>query len=54
MTTADVVIVGKRVTGGDALKALLRKEHVVIDLVGIAELGDVIRPWTAMPAAASV
>jgi GDP-mannose 6-dehydrogenase len=47
---ADVIIVGKRVADGDALKRLLRAEHVVIDLVGISELGDVIRPWTAMPA----
>jgi GDP-mannose 6-dehydrogenase len=50
---ADVVIVGKRVAGVDVLKRLLRKEQVVIDLVGISELGDVIRPWTATPAAAS-
>ena len=44
---ADVVIVGKRVADGDTLKTLLRNEHVVVDLVGIAGLGEAIRPWAA-------
>jgi GDP-mannose 6-dehydrogenase len=51
---ADVVIVGKQVAGGEALKNLLGNGKVVIDLVGIPELGRVIRPWTAAPAPASV
>ena len=44
---ADVVIVGKRVTDSDVLQGVLRKDQVVIDLVGIAGLGDAIRPWAA-------
>lgn len=51
---ADIVIVGKPVVSSTLLKGLLSNEHVVIDLVGIAELARAIRPWTAMPAAASV
>lgn len=51
---ADVIVVGKRVAGGDTLKGLLRNEQIVIDLVGIPELGDAIRPWSAVPAASSV
>lgn len=51
---ADVIVVGKRVAGGDTLKGLLRNEQIVVDLVGIPELGDVIRPWSAVSAAASV
>ena len=41
----DVVIVGKQVAGVDELRRLLRTDQTVIDLIGIAELGDVVRPW---------
>ena len=48
---ADVVIVGKRVAGIEALFGRRRAEQVVVDLVGIAELEDVLRPWSASRAA---
>jgi GDP-mannose 6-dehydrogenase len=51
LQSADVVIVGKRVAGVEALFGRRRTEQVVIDLVGIAELDDVLRPWSAARAA---
>lgn len=51
---ADVVIVGKQVRGVATLKSLLRSEQLVIDLVGIPDLGEVVRPWAALCPAASV
>lgn len=51
LQSADVVIVGKRVAGVEALFGRRRTEQVVIDLVGIAELEDVLRPWSAVRAA---
>jgi GDP-mannose 6-dehydrogenase len=47
LTPADVVIVGKRVTGVDRWSTIARSDQTVIDLVGIPELGDVVRPWAA-------
>ena len=43
---ADVIIVGKNLRESERLPALLRREQVIIDLVGIASLGDAIRPWS--------
>lgn len=50
---ADVVVVGKRVAD---VAVLVRacQGRVVIDLVGIAELGEAIRPWASAPAAVAV
>ena len=48
---ADVVIVGKRVAGIDTLYRGRRDTQAVIDLVGIAELGHVLRPWASSGAA---
>jgi GDP-mannose 6-dehydrogenase len=45
----DVVVVGKRVVAGDLLKSIIGG-RVVIDLVGIPELGAAIRPWAGVPA----
>jgi GDP-mannose 6-dehydrogenase len=42
---ADVVIVGKQLSGLERLRDLLREDQTVIDLVGIEALGDVLRPW---------
>jgi GDP-mannose 6-dehydrogenase len=47
---ADVVIVGKRVQGFDGVRQLLRAEHIVIDLVGVAELPKALRPWSGVAA----
>lgn len=43
---ADVVVVGKRVAAAETLAATIGTK-VVIDLVGIAELGQVLRPWAS-------
>jgi len=51
LQSADVVIVGKRVAGVEELLGRRRAGQVVIDLVGIAELEDVLRPWSAARAA---
>jgi GDP-mannose 6-dehydrogenase len=50
---ADVVIVGKRLPEVASLPGLCRADQVLIDLVGIPELGNALRPWssTAPPAA---
>ncbi len=50
---AEVVVVGKKV----APPAVLRDAcagRTVIDLVGIPELGDVLRPWAAAPVVVAV
>jgi GDP-mannose 6-dehydrogenase len=46
---SDIVIVGKRVAKIETLPLLLREEQSVMDLVGIPELGDVVRPWAFTP-----
>jgi GDP-mannose 6-dehydrogenase len=51
---ADVVIVGKHVRGVKTLKSVLRSDQIVIDLVGIRDLGAAIRPWAALCSTASV
>ncbi len=51
VTGSDVIIVGKRLPETSMLRQVLRGDHTVIDLVGIAELGDVIRPWSSSRAA---
>lgn len=47
LQAADVVIVGKRVADIETLYARRRDGQTVIDLVGIAELGVVLRPWAS-------
>jgi GDP-mannose 6-dehydrogenase len=49
---ADVLIVAKRVDGADRLRSLTRPNHIVIDLVGLPEFGDAIRPWASSDIAA--
>jgi GDP-mannose 6-dehydrogenase len=44
---AEVIVVGKPMLGIETLKQLLRTDHVVIDLAGIPELKQAIRPWAA-------
>jgi len=51
VTSSDVIIVAKRVAETAELPALMAPHQTVIDLVGIAELGDVFRPWSAVSAA---
>jgi len=51
VTSSDVIIVAKRLAETAELPALIAPHHTVIDLVGIAELGDVFRPWSAVSAA---
>jgi GDP-mannose 6-dehydrogenase len=46
IATSEVIVVGKRMPQVAALPGLVRPSHTVIDLVGIAELGDVLRPWS--------
>ena len=43
---AAVVVIGKKVVGIDELM-VAATGRTVIDLVGIPELGDVVRPWAA-------
>ena len=51
---AEVIIVNKRVPGVERL-AGLRRDRLIIDLVGIDELGQALRPWGGgSPRAASV
>src|SRR6185436_9297561 len=47
VTNADLVIVGKRLPDVRRLPELLRADQVVLDLVGVPELADAIRPWSA-------
>jgi GDP-mannose 6-dehydrogenase len=51
LAASDVVIVGKRVADIETLHARRRDGQTVIDLVGIEELGDVLRPWASLRAA---
>jgi len=51
ITSSDVIIVAKRLAETAELPALIAPHQTVIDLVGIAELGDVFRPWSAVSAA---
>ena len=51
VTSSDVIIVAKRLAETAELPALIAPHQTVIDLVGIAELGDVFRPWSAVSAA---
>jgi GDP-mannose 6-dehydrogenase len=48
LAAAEVVIVAKRVAGIDAIFALLGPQHAIVDLVGVAELQNAIRPWAAV------
>ncbi len=47
--TADVVIVAKRLPEVSRVPTSATSSLTVIDLVGIPELGDAIRPWSAHP-----
>ena len=51
VTSSDVIIVAKRLAESGELPALIAPHQTVIDLVGVAELGDVFRPWSAVSAA---
>ena len=51
---ADVIVVGKRLREVELLKDRVRDNQTVIDLVGIPELGEVMRPWSAMCPAPSI
>jgi GDP-mannose 6-dehydrogenase len=51
---ASVVIVCKPVVDLEELIRGRRAEHVIIDLVGIAELGGALRPWAAPSTAPAV
>lgn len=44
---ADVVVVGKCVSGIEELHHLVRTDQTVIDLVGLPELGTALRPWSS-------
>lgn len=44
---ADIILVGKRLPEIGSLKALLRSDQSVMDLVGIPELENAFRPWSA-------
>ena len=45
LAQADLVIVGKRLPETQRLSGLLRRGQELIDLVGIPELGEALRPW---------
>jgi GDP-mannose 6-dehydrogenase len=47
LSTADLVIVGKRLSEVAHLQARLQPGQVVIDLVGIPELKGALRPWSS-------
>jgi GDP-mannose 6-dehydrogenase len=44
---AEVVVIGKRVADVETLREMAGDGRLVIDLVGLPELGDVIRPWSS-------
>ena len=46
LAAADVVIVGKKLPDVAGLPSRLRGQ-MVIDLVGVPELHDAVRPWAA-------
>jgi GDP-mannose 6-dehydrogenase len=45
---SDILIVGKRVPGIEAIKTLRTPDHLVIDLAGIDDIGDCYRPWSGV------
>jgi GDP-mannose 6-dehydrogenase len=47
LSAADVVIVGKRAAGVETIPVVRRPDQWIIDLVGIPELGDALRPWAS-------
>jgi GDP-mannose 6-dehydrogenase len=51
---ADVIIVGKRLAEVPRLGEIVRSDQTIIDLVGVPELGNVTRPWSAVRPAMSV
>jgi GDP-mannose 6-dehydrogenase len=48
--SAEVVVVGKRLPEIRLLPTLCRADQVVIDLIGVLELENALRPWSAMNA----
>jgi GDP-mannose 6-dehydrogenase len=50
---ADVIIIAKRVPGVDAVGSMRSGAQIVVDLVGLDDVGPVLRPWGGRPAAAS-
>ena len=51
---SEVIIVGKRLPEVDALAGMMSGDQAVIDLVGIQELGEVMRPWAGLRGGAPV
>jgi GDP-mannose 6-dehydrogenase len=50
MTAAsDILVIGKRVPGIEAIRTLRTPEHLVIDLAGIDDIGECYRPWSGVP-----
>jgi GDP-mannose 6-dehydrogenase len=49
LSNAELVIVCKRVRGIDQVRALTSDHVTLIDLVGLPQLGDALRPWAAAP-----
>lgn len=47
---ADVIVIGKRLAEVATLGGRVRRDQAVIDLVGISDLDDAIRPWAAVAA----
>ncbi len=48
---SDVLVVGKRAPGIEIIPSLRRADQVIIDLVGVPELSDAVRPWEGHTAA---
>ena len=45
---AEVIVIGKRLAEVATLGGRVRRDQAVIDLVGISDLDDAIRPWAAV------
>jgi GDP-mannose 6-dehydrogenase len=50
MTDAEVIVIGKRLPEVAKLVGCVRREQLVIDLVGVSELEGAIRPWSGIAA----
>jgi GDP-mannose 6-dehydrogenase len=48
---SDVIIVGKRTPGVETIGSLRHPGHVLVDLAGVSELGECLRPWAGVSAA---
>ena len=45
---ADAIIIGKRIPDIDTLVELRRDDQTVIDLIGVPELTEALRPWSGL------